>query len=78
MLFRSEGFSTGASELRSHNYYGKFLYWFSFGLSAHRTHHLKPRLTWVELRRFVEADPQGGLLRKIFARRDRRAAGAAV
>jgi omega-6 fatty acid desaturase (delta-12 desaturase) len=72
-----EGFSTGADELRSHNYYGRFMYWFSFGLSAHRTHHQAPRLTWLELRRFVEADPRGGFLRRIFARRDARVAVSA-
>jgi fatty acid desaturase len=27
-----EGFSTGAAEMRSHNYYGRFKYWFSLGL----------------------------------------------
>jgi beta-carotene hydroxylase len=72
-----EGFSTGSHESRSHNYYGRFMYWFSFGLSAHRTHHLEPRLTWLQLRRHVEADPHGGLLRRIFARRDGRVAESA-
>lgn len=54
-----EGFSTGTPDERSHNYYGQFMYWFSFGLSMHREHHLKPRLSWVELRPFVEAAPPG-------------------
>ena len=49
-----EGFSTGAPELRSHNYYGHFMFWFSLGLSMHREHHLKPKLAWIELLPFVE------------------------
>jgi len=49
-----EGFSTGSAELRSHNYYGRFMYWFSLGLSMHREHHLQPRLTWIELKDYVE------------------------
>ncbi len=54
-----EGFSTGAAELRSHNYYGWFMYWFSLGLSMHREHHLQPKLSWIELRRFVQPAPRG-------------------
>jgi fatty acid desaturase len=54
-----EGFSTGSAELRSHNYYGQFMYWFSLGLSMHRTHHSQPKLSWIELRRFVESAPKG-------------------
>lgn len=53
-----EGFSTGAAELRSHNYYGRFMYWFSLGLSMHREHHLQPKLSWLELRRYVQAAPR--------------------
>ena len=53
-----EGFSTGSAESRSHNYYGRFMYWFSFGLSMHRTHHMHPYLTWMELLPFVERDPE--------------------
>ena len=53
-----EGFSTGSAESRSHNYYGRLMYWFSFGLSMHRTHHMRPYLTWIELLRFVERDPK--------------------
>ena len=53
-----EGFSTGSAESRSHNYYGRFMYWFSFGLSMHRTHHMRPYLTWIELLRFVERGPE--------------------
>ena len=53
-----EGFSTGSAESRSHNYYGRMMYWFSFGLSMHRTHHMRPYLTWIELLPFVERDPE--------------------
>jgi fatty acid desaturase len=52
-----EGFSTGPAEARSHNYYGRFMYWFSLGLSVHREHHLQPKLSWVELREYVEDAP---------------------
>ncbi len=44
-----EGYSTGAAETRSHNYRGRFLYWFSFGLSMHRLHHLRPGLAWLQM-----------------------------
>ena len=54
-----EGFSTGAAEARSHNYYGPFMYWFSFGLSMHREHHLRPKLSWIELRAYVQSAPHG-------------------
>src|SRR5215213_5046368 len=54
-----EGFSTGSAHSRSHNYYGHFMYWFSLGLSMHRVHHLQPKLSWIELRRFVEPVPRG-------------------
>jgi len=54
-----EGFSTGAPEARSHNYYGRFMYWFSLGLSMHREHHLQPKLSWIELRRYVQRAPHG-------------------
>ena len=53
-----EGFSTGAAEARSHNYYGRFMYWFSLGLSMHRQHHLQPKLSWIELRPYVEPAPR--------------------
>ena len=52
-----EGFSTGAAELRSHNYYGRFMYWFSLGLAMHREHHLQPKLSWIELKEYVEDAP---------------------
>jgi beta-carotene hydroxylase len=51
------GFSTGAAELRSHNYYGRFMYWFSLGLAMHREHHLQPKLSWIELKEYVEDAP---------------------
>jgi len=54
-----EGFSTGSAEARSHNYYGRLMYWFSLGLSMHREHHLRPKFSWIELRRFVERAPAG-------------------
>jgi beta-carotene hydroxylase len=54
-----EGFSTGPAVLRSHNYYGRFMYWFSLGLSMHRVHHLQPKLSWIELRPFVVRAPRG-------------------
>jgi len=54
-----EGYSTGSAHARSHNYYGHFMYWFSMGLSMHRVHHLTPKLSWIELRPFVEPVPRG-------------------
>ena len=54
-----EGFSTGSAEACSHNYYGRFMYWFSLGLSMHREHHLRPKLSWIELRPLVEHAPAG-------------------
>jgi fatty acid desaturase len=44
-----EGYSTGDAETRSHNYYGRWIYWFSFGLSMHRLHHMKPGLAWLQM-----------------------------
>jgi fatty acid desaturase len=55
-----EGFSTGAAELRSHNYYGRFMFWLSLGLSIHRQHHLQPGLSWIELKGYVEPAPASG------------------
>lgn len=66
-----EGYSTGAAATRSHSYYGRLAFWFSFGLSMHREHHAKPHLAWIELRRFVQRDPE----RRVLPRREiRRAA----
>jgi beta-carotene hydroxylase len=64
-----EGFSTGSPRSRSHNYYGWLMYWFSLGLSMHREHHLKPYLSWIELRDHVESAPAGPL-RWLLPRRD--------
>ena len=52
-----EGFSTGSAAARSHNYYGRIMYWFSLGLSMHREHHLQPKLSWIELCPYVEEAP---------------------
>ena len=52
-----EGFSTDAPETRSHNYYGKLMFWLSLGLSMHREHHLQPKLAWFELLPYVEEAP---------------------
>lgn len=54
-----EGFSTDPPETRSHDYYGKFMYFFSFGLSLHRSHHLHPNLSWMELKSHVQPAPKG-------------------
>lgn len=69
-----EGYSTGPAEERSHNYYGRAAYWFSLGLSMHREHHLRPHLSWLELRQFVKPDPK----RRLLPRRDVRKAQAAA
>ena len=68
-----EGFSTGSAESRSHNYYGGLMYWFSFGLSMHRTHHMRPHLGWIELLPFVEPAPSaaGALIPRRDIREDR-------
>jgi len=49
-----EGYSTGSAESRSHEYYGKLVYWFSFGLSVHRLHHMKPGMGWLEMSPHVQ------------------------
>lgn len=67
-----EGYSTGPAELRSHNYYGRAMYWFSLGLSMHRVHHLRPDLPWLALRAYVEDPPPGVLW--LLPRRDVRPA----
>jgi fatty acid desaturase len=65
-----EGFSIGAAESRSHNYYGRFMYWFSLGLSMHREHHLQPKLAWIELRSYVESPPPHALSKLSLFQRD--------
>ena len=64
-----EGYSTGAAESRSHNYYGRFMYWFSLGLSMHREHHMQPGLAWIELQRLVETSPSASW-RRFLPQRD--------
>lgn len=54
-----EGHSTGPAETRSHDYYGRLMYWLSLGLSMHRVHHEKPQLTWIDLGAFVQPAPAG-------------------
>jgi fatty acid desaturase len=54
-----EGYSMGSADERSHNYYGRAMFWLSLGLSMHRTHHRRPHLAWVDLRAHVEAAPAG-------------------
>ena len=49
-----QGYSTGAPADRSHNYYGYLPFFFSFSLSLHRVHHLKPKLSWLEMLPYVE------------------------
>ncbi len=62
-----EGYSTGTPESRSHNYYGRLLYWLSFGLSMHRLHHLKPNLAWLQMARNV---PAGSWMQRVRFERD--------
>lgn len=62
-----EGYSTGAPEARSHNYYGRSLFWFSLGLSMHRLHHMKPRLAWIQMADMV---PSGTWLQRLRLGRD--------
>jgi len=57
--FTHEGYSDGDSEYRSHNYYGKAIFWLTMGLSMHRVHHEHSRLAWIEMLPFVEEDPRG-------------------
>jgi fatty acid desaturase len=63
-----EGFSGGDAATRSHDYYGRFMYWFSLGLSMHRAHHMHPELNWLELRRYVREAP-GSRWQKLVPRR---------
>jgi fatty acid desaturase len=48
-----EGYFTGMAAERSHDYLGRPLYWFSFGLSMHRLHHMKPQLAWLQMARHI-------------------------
>ena len=64
-----EGYATGSAESRSHNYYGRLMYWFSLGLSMHRRHHMQPGLTWIELKQYVEKAP-AGVRQRFLPRRD--------
>jgi beta-carotene hydroxylase len=57
--YTHEGHSNGASEFRSHNYYGRVMYWLTLGLSMHRVHHEHPRLSWIEMLPYVESNPNG-------------------
>jgi fatty acid desaturase len=70
-----DGYSTGSPEMRSHNYYGRFMYWFSLGLSMHRAHHAEPHRAWIELKGFVENDAKGGFLKRLLPHRDIRVGG---
>lgn len=54
-----EGHSVGAAETRSHDYYGRLMYWLSLGLSMHRVHHEKPQLSWIDLKPYVQPAPEG-------------------
>lgn len=53
-----DGYLTGREEEKSHNYYGKVIYWISVGLSMHRVHHMKPKLAWIEILPYVEKRPE--------------------
>ncbi len=63
-----EGFSRGSAAARSHDYFGLPAYWFSFGLSMHRVHHMFPQLAWIELLQFVRKAAPGS--RSWLPRRD--------
>ena len=65
-----EGYSTGSAESRSHSYYGRAMYWFSFGLSMHREHHMMPALSWIELGSLVQQSPERSW-RRLLPQRDR-------
>jgi fatty acid desaturase len=49
-----EGYSVGEAVERSHNYRGRLAFFFSFGLSLHRAHHLWPQLGWLQMLPLVE------------------------
>lgn len=52
-----EGHKLGRQEVRSHDYYGKTLYWVTMGLSLHRAHHMHPQLGWLQLRPYIQEGP---------------------
>jgi fatty acid desaturase len=62
-----EGYSTGPAVTRSHNYYGRRLYWLTCGLSMHRLHHMKPGLAWLQM---AGAVPDGTLSQRLRFQRD--------
>jgi len=62
-----EGYSTGDAKTRSHNYYGRLLYWCSFGLSMHRLHHMQPGLAWLQMKNKV---PRGTWSQRFHFQRD--------
>jgi beta-carotene hydroxylase len=64
-----EGYSLGAQEARSHNYYGTGMFWLTLGLSMHRVHHMQPKLSWIEILPWVQSSPEKGWQRFI-PRRD--------
>ncbi len=64
-----QGYRLGPEEERSHNYYGRFMYWFTLGLSMHREHHMWPKLSWIELLPRVKSAP-GPLWKKWIPTRD--------
>jgi fatty acid desaturase len=66
-IMTHEGYSTGSSASRSHNYYGALAYWLSFGLSLHRVHHEMPQLGWLQMHAHI---PAGTLAQSVTFRRD--------
>jgi fatty acid desaturase len=71
-----EGFHEGPQIERSHNYFGRVAFWFSLGLSMHRTHHMNPTLSWVELLPYCKRY-EGPWYRRIFFPRQMQAPTAA-
>jgi fatty acid desaturase len=62
-----EGYRRAMAAERSHNYYGTPLYWLTFGLSMHRTHHMKPQLGWLQMADEVKS---GTLVQRLKFERD--------
>ncbi|WPU66944.1 fatty acid desaturase family protein [Peredibacter starrii] len=52
-----EGHEVGPQEVRSHDYHGALMYWFTLGLSMHRAHHMRPHLGWLQLRPYIKKGP---------------------